>query len=87
MKIQFTQINVNIILYFDAVLYDECTTYLDFHKWVLQNSDAVFYGGGIAPFIWTTINGCFKISDVMNATLWISFAGLDENLWNFLQNT
>ena len=48
-------------LYFDAVLYDECTIYLDFHKWVLQNLDAMFYGGGMAPFIWTFINGCFKI--------------------------
>ena len=41
-------------LYFDAVLYDECTIYLDFHKWVLQNLDAMFYGhtgGGMAPFI------------------------------------
>ena len=53
-----------------------CTIYLDYHKWVLQNFDALFYGGGNAPFIWTTINGCFKILDVMNATLWISFAGL-----------
>ena len=49
------------LLYFDAVLYDECTIYLDYHKWVLQNFDASFYGGGIAPFIWTIINGCFKI--------------------------
>ena len=47
-------------LYFDAVLYDECTIYLDFHKWVLQNLDAIFYAGEIAPFIWTIINGCYK---------------------------
>ena len=38
MKIQFTQLNV---IYFDAVLYDECTIYLDFHKWVLQNLDVM----------------------------------------------
>ena len=73
-------------LYFDAVLYDECTIYLDFHKWVLQNLDAIFYAGEIAPFIWTIINGCFKILDETSASLWISFSGLDENLWNFSKN-
>ena len=53
------------LLYFDAVLFDECTIYLDFHKWVLQNFDAIFYAGEIAPFIWTIINGYFKNLDAM----------------------
>ena len=29
------------LLYFDAVLYDKCTIYLDYHKWVLQNLDVM----------------------------------------------
>ena len=57
------------LLYFDAVLFDECTIYLDYHKGVLQNFDASFYVGGIAPFIWTIINGCFKILYVMSASI------------------
>ena len=64
----------------------KCTIYLDYHKWVLQNLDDVLYGCGIAPFIWTIINGCFKILDETSASLWISFSGLDENLWNFTEN-
>ena len=58
---------------------------MDFHKWVLQSFDAVFYDERIAPFIWLIINGRFKF------WMWcqcfsLLFTWLDSmETWNFIR--